>query len=71
MWQNIRYIVEVDPRERKVVKRHMTMGKLVHEDVHVTEDGKTAYITDDTSQMVLPAVWAICLQRHLKQRTEN
>jgi secreted PhoX family phosphatase len=49
MWQNIGYVVEVDPRERKVVKRHMTMGKLVHEDVHVTEDGKTVYITDDYS----------------------
>lgn len=49
MWQNLGYVVEVDPRERKVVKRHMTMGKLVHEDVHVTADGKTAYITDDYS----------------------
>lgn len=49
MWQNIGYIVEVDPRERKVVKRHMSMGKLVHEDVHVTADGMTAYITDDYS----------------------
>lgn len=47
MWQNIGYVVEVDPRERKVVKRHMTMGKLVHEDVHVTADGMTVYITDD------------------------
>lgn len=49
MWQNMGYVVEVDPQERKVVKRHMTMGKLVHEDVHVTADGKTAYITDDYS----------------------
>ncbi|MBD3638137.1 MAG: DUF839 domain-containing protein [Crocinitomicaceae bacterium] len=47
MWQNLGYVVEVDPRERKVVKRHMTMGKLVHEDVLITEDGKTCYITDD------------------------
>jgi len=49
MWENIGYVVEVDPIERKVVKRHMTMGKLVHEDVHVMEDGLTAYITDDYS----------------------
>jgi hypothetical protein len=49
MWQNIGYVVEVDPRERKVVKRHMTMGKLVHEDVLFTNDGKTCYITDDYS----------------------
>lgn len=49
MWQNVGYVVEVDPREKKVVKRHMTMGKLVHEDVHFTNDGKTCYITDDYS----------------------
>ncbi|UKN01827.1 PhoX family protein [Paracrocinitomix mangrovi] len=47
MWQNMGYVVEVDPRERKVVKRHLTMGKLVHEDVAITADGKTCYITDD------------------------
>ena len=49
MWENLGYVVEVDPRERKVVKRHMTMGKLVHEDVQITADGLTAYITDDYS----------------------
>lgn len=49
MWQNIGYVVEVDPRERKVVKRHMTTGKLVHEDVLFTNDNKTCYITDDYS----------------------
>jgi hypothetical protein len=49
MWENMGYVVEVDPRERKVIKRHMTMGKLVHEDIHVMADGKTAYITDDYS----------------------
>ncbi|MEX1003265.1 MAG: alkaline phosphatase PhoX [Crocinitomicaceae bacterium] len=47
MWQNIGYVVEVDPRKRKVVKRHLSMGKLVHEDVHITADGKTCYMTDD------------------------
>lgn len=49
MWQNLGYVVEVDPRERKVVKRHMSMGKLVHEDVLFTNDNKTCYITDDYS----------------------
>lgn len=49
MWQNTGYVVEVNPKTRKVVKRHLSMGKLVHEDVHVTADGKTAYITDDYS----------------------
>jgi len=49
MWENTGYVVEVDPRSKKVVKRHLSMGKLVHEDVHVTADGKTAYITDDYS----------------------
>ncbi|MCB9222858.1 MAG: DUF839 domain-containing protein [Crocinitomicaceae bacterium] len=49
MWQNLGYVVEVDPIQRKVVKRHLSMGKLVHEDVQVTQDGKTVYITDDYS----------------------
>lgn len=49
MWQNLGYVVEVDPRKRKVVKRHLTMGKLVHEDVLFTNDNKTCYITDDYS----------------------
>lgn len=49
MWENIGYVVEVDPKSRKVVKRHMTMGKLVHEDIHITADGLTVYITDDYS----------------------
>jgi uncharacterized protein len=53
MWQNLGYVVEVDPRERKVVKRHMTMGKLVHEDIQITDDGLTCYITDDYSPGVL------------------
>lgn len=47
MWQNLGYVVEVDPNERKAIKRHISMGKLVHEDIHITEDGMTAYITDD------------------------
>lgn len=49
MWENLGYVVEVDPREKKVVKRHMTTGKLVHEDIHIMDDGMTAYITDDYS----------------------
>ena len=46
-WQNLGYVVEVDPVERKAIKRHISMGKLVHEDIHITDDGLTAYITDD------------------------
>lgn len=47
MWQNMGYVVEVDPYQRKAVKRHISMGKLVHEDIYISEDGLTAYITDD------------------------
>ena len=46
-WQNMGYIVEVDPSTRKVIKKHYQMGKYVHEDVHCTTDGKAVYLTDD------------------------
>jgi len=46
-WQNMGYIVEVDPITRKVIKKHYQMGKYVHEDVHCTADGKAVYLTDD------------------------
>ncbi len=47
LWQNMGYIVEVDPVERKVLRKHWQMGKFVHEDAHCTADGKYVYLTDD------------------------
>lgn len=49
LWQNMGYIVEVDPYERKAIRKHMKMGKYVHEDALCTADGKYVYLTDDYS----------------------
>ena len=49
LWQNIGYIVEVDPKEKRAIAKHWGMGKYVHEDAHCTEDGKHVYLTDDNS----------------------
>jgi secreted PhoX family phosphatase len=49
LWQNMGYMVEVDPQNNKAVKKHWKMGRFVHEDIHFTPDGKTAYLTDDNS----------------------
>lgn len=49
LWQNMGYMVEVDPYTSKAIKKHWKMGRFVHEDIHFTSDGKTAYLTDDNS----------------------
>ncbi|MCG8573764.1 MAG: PhoX family protein [Flavobacteriales bacterium] len=49
IWQNMGYVVEVDPVERKAIHKHYGMGKFVHEDAHCTADGKYVYLTDDYS----------------------
>ena len=46
-YQNMGFIVEVDPKTKKVLKKHYQMGKFVHEDALCTKDGKTVYLTDD------------------------
>jgi secreted PhoX family phosphatase len=46
-WQNMGYIVEVDPISRKAIKKHYQMGKFVHEDALCTKDGKSVYLSDD------------------------
>lgn len=51
-WQNMGYIVEVDPKTRKVLKKHYQMGKFVHEDVLCSKDGKAVYLTDDMNPAV-------------------
>jgi len=52
MWQNMGYIVEVDPIKNKVIKKHYQMGKFVHEDAYCTKDGKTVYMSDDMNPAV-------------------
>lgn len=49
LWQNMGYVVEVDPNTKKAIRKHWKMGRMVHEDIYFTEDGKTAYLTDDNS----------------------
>lgn len=49
VWENMGYVVEVDPQTRKVVQKHYKMGKFVHEDAFCTANGKTVYLTDDMS----------------------
>ncbi|WP_027421313.1 alkaline phosphatase PhoX [Crocinitomix catalasitica] len=49
VWQNMGYVVEVDPRTREVIQKHYKLGKFVHEDALCTPDGKTVYLTDDMS----------------------
>ncbi|MDX1349083.1 MAG: DUF839 domain-containing protein [Putridiphycobacter sp.] len=46
-YQNMGFIVEVDPVAKKAVKKHYQMGKFVHEDAHCSADGKAVYLTDD------------------------
>lgn len=51
-WQNMGFIVEVDPKSKKVIKKHYQMGKFVHEDALCTKDGKTVYLSDDMNPSV-------------------
>lgn len=49
LWQNMGYVVEVDPYTHKAIRKHWKMGRCVHEDLEFTSDGKTVYLTDDNS----------------------
>jgi secreted PhoX family phosphatase len=49
IWQNMGYVVEVDPFSGKVIQKHYKMGKFVHEDALCSADGRTVYLTDDNS----------------------
>jgi len=51
-WQNMGYVVEVDPISRKVIKKHYQMGKFVHEDALCTKVGKSVYLSDDMNPAV-------------------
>ncbi|MFD1552122.1 hypothetical protein DNU06_00510 [Putridiphycobacter roseus] len=46
-YQNMGFVVEVDPKTKKVIKKHYQMGKFVHEDALCSKDGKAVYLTDD------------------------
>lgn len=52
-YENIGYVVEVDPKTRKATQKIYAMGCYFHEDLEFMEDRKTVYLTDDKE----PGVW--------------
>ncbi len=51
-WQNIGYVVEVDPNLKKATKKMIQWGRYFHEDLEFMDDGKTVYLTDDFNPCV-------------------
>ncbi|MCU0429360.1 MAG: DUF839 domain-containing protein [Cytophagaceae bacterium] len=51
-YQNLNWIVEVDPVTATVVKKHYSMGRFEHEQAYVMDDQKTVYLTDDFTPAV-------------------
>ena len=52
-YENIGYIVEVDPKTRKATQKIYAMGCYFHEDLEFMDDRKTVYLSDDKE----PGVW--------------
>ncbi len=46
-WQNIGYVVEVDPKTKKATQKMIGMGRYFHEDLEFMDDNKTVYLSDD------------------------
>lgn len=51
-WQNMGWMVEVDPENAQAVRKLFKMGRFSHEGAWCMEDGKTVYLTDDFSPAV-------------------
>lgn len=51
-YENFGFIVEVDPTDGKVIKKHYQMGRFMHEDVEFMDDNRTVYMTDDYNPAV-------------------
>ena len=49
---NMGWMVEVDPNERKAVRKHWAMGRFMHEDAEFMDDGRTVYLSDDYNPAV-------------------
>ncbi len=52
-YENIGYVVEVDPKTRKATQKMYAMGCYFHEDLEFMDDRKTVYLSDDKE----PGVW--------------
>ena len=51
-WENIGYVVEVDPLGKKATQKMYQWGRYYHEDLEFMDDGKTIYLTDDNDPAV-------------------
>ncbi len=51
-WQNIGYVVEVDPLSKNATKKMYQWGRFYHEDLEFMDDGRTIYLTDDNDPAV-------------------
>lgn len=50
---NFGYLVEIDPKTKKAIRKLKKLGRFSHEDALCMPDGKTVYITNDESPAVL------------------
>ncbi len=46
-YQNLGWMVEIDPEKRKALHKLISMGRYKHEDALAMPDGKTVYLTND------------------------
>ena len=51
-WENIGYVVEVDPIYKQATKKMYQWGRFYHEDLEFMDDGKTVYLSDDNDPAV-------------------
>lgn len=50
---NYGFMVEVDPKSGRALRKLITMGRYSHEDAHCMPDGKTVYLTSDSKPAVI------------------
>lgn len=51
-WQNMGWVVEIDPVKLKALRKLYKMGRFSHEDVLIMPNNKTVFLTDDYSPAV-------------------
>lgn len=52
-YMNYGFMVEVDPKSGKALRKLKSMGRYCHEDAHCMPDGKTVYLTSDSKPAVI------------------
>lgn len=53
LYQNIGYVVEVDPVSKKAIRKLHQMGRYMHEDIEFLDDHKSVILTDDYEPGIL------------------